>query len=88
MEWKIVKNENDLPQKDELVLIYTKLNSSGEEKYHQPEKWNPNSFLGNTLLIFKIYKVFAYCKSKPIESELQSNELPWFPTRGKFPYGA
>ena len=38
MEWKIVKNENDLPQKDELVLIYTKLKSSGEEKYHQPDK--------------------------------------------------
>jgi hypothetical protein len=65
MDWKIVKTENDLPQKDELVLIYTILNSNEEEKFYQPEKWNNNGFLGKCFLIFDIFKTFAWCKVEP-----------------------
>jgi len=61
MNWKIVKNEEDLPRENELVLISYKQND-GEIKYFEPTKWDKNGYPAKWFLVFKISKEFAWCK--------------------------
>jgi hypothetical protein len=61
MNWKIVENDEDLPQDNELVLIYGKM-INDEVQYFKPEKWDKNSYPAKWFFVFKIFKEFAWCK--------------------------
>jgi len=64
MNWKIVKTKEDLPQDDELILVYGKT-KNGDVKFFEPKKWNKDGYPAKWFLIFNIFDEFGWCKIEP-----------------------